>query len=132
MSTPELSIRSLFALILLLGSLNGCGPSPVEIRAVVVPAKGTLKYKGQPVAGAQLTFLNAEFEEPGLAQTDGNGKFRCMTNDSSEGIRPGEYVVVVTHPKGGVPAKYAKADTSPLSVTVAEDDANEFPLKLED
>ena len=55
-----------------------------------------------------------------------------MTNDSGEGMPAGEYVVTISHPRGGIPAKYADADSSPLRITVEEGAENEFAIILED
>lgn len=117
---------------LVLLTLAGCSRSIVESRAEVVPASGSLTFQEKPVAGAHLTFVHEdETLEPGLALTDKRGRFRCMTNDSSEGIKSGEYVVLVVHPQGGIPARYASVDTSPLRISVADDGGNEFALRLD-
>ena len=56
-------------LILLL--MVGCGPS----RPRLYPVTGTVTYKDQPVAGAQVTFVSAE-GRPAQGTTDAAGKFR--------------------------------------------------------
>jgi hypothetical protein len=55
-----------------------------------------------------------------------------MTNDSSEGMPPGEYVITVSRPRGGIPEKYVTADTSPLLIVVEEGAENDLEIKLED
>jgi hypothetical protein len=118
---------------LLVVAVAGCSESPVAARAHVVPAGGTLTYQGRPVAGAHLTFLRDDSSEPAFAVTDAQGRFKCMTNDSSIGLRPGDYSVTVSNPQGGIPKKYATTPDSPLQVTVEDDEeANEFRLELED
>jgi len=117
---------------LLLVAVAGCSESPVAAKGHVVPAGGTLTYQGRPVVGAHLTFLGDDPSEPAFAVTDAQGRFKCMTNDSSEGVRPGDYSVTVSNPKGGIPKKYATAPDSPLQVTVEDDAENEFQLVLED
>ncbi|MDB5384821.1 MAG: hypothetical protein JWM11_467 [Planctomycetaceae bacterium] len=124
--------RRLLVITILLVMLSGCSESKVEARAVVVPASGILTQKGQPIVGAQLTFVGDENSEPGVALTDAKGKFKCMTNDSSEGIRPGEYVVLVSLPGGRIHSRYAAAETSPLQVSVVEEGGNQFTLQLDD
>ena len=47
-------------------------------------------------------------------------------------MRPGEYVVTVTSPRGDIPEKYAGTQTSPLHVTIEDADANDFRLELVD
>lgn len=121
------------ACLLVLWIAAGCSESPVEARGYVVPAGGMLTYKGTPVPEARLTFhLGDDTSEPAFAVTDSEGKFKCVTNDSSEGVRPGEYVVTVTSPLGGLPEKYASPRTSPLQVTIEDADANDLRLELDD
>lgn len=128
---PAIS-RLAFAVALALCAA-GCSESIVETRGYVVPAGGTLKYRGQPVAGAQLTFLADDDEsEPAFALSNAQGNFQCMTNDSSEGVRPGNYLVIVRRSQGGIPEKYASAETTTIEVTIADGDANDLPLELDD
>jgi hypothetical protein len=111
---------------------SGCQEPQVAARGKVVAASGTLTYGGRPVVGAQLTLLGNDSAEPGFAVTDAGGRFKCMTNDSSDGVVPGEYVVTVSRPTGGIPARYSSPESSPLSITVDEAGENIFPLVLED
>jgi len=123
-------LRQAVSLVLLAaaGCCGSSGPAPRDI----VPARGTLTYRGQPVPDAQLTFRGDDPSEPAFAVTDSNGRFRCMTNDSSEGMPPGEYVITVSRPRGGIPEKYVTADTSPLLIVVEEGAENDLEIKLED
>ena len=98
----------------------------------VVPAGGTLTYQGRPVADAKLTFHGTSPSDSAFAITDARGNFRCMTNDSGEGIAPGDYTVTVVKSKGGIPAIYADAESSPISVAVEETEENHFNLSLKD
>jgi hypothetical protein len=116
------------AILVAAGCSESNGPAPREI----VRAQGTLTYRGRPVPEAQLTFRGDDPSEPAFAVTDSNGRFRCMTNDSSDGMPPGEYVVTISSPRGGVPEKYTDAETSPLWITVEVGAENDFPIELED
>lgn len=127
-----IAVRSWIFASLTLVAVAGCSHSidttPVEVFA----ASGTLAYRGNPVAEAQLTFWNDDLPEPAFAVTDALGKFKCMTNETGDGMPAGEYLVTVTSRRGGIPAKYADVDSSPLRVTVTGDEAIEFPLELKD
>lgn len=129
-----LSARNQFSLAagLMLALVSGCSHSESTVAAGVVPATGTLTYHGDPVAEAQLTFWMDDVPEPGFALTDLEGKFKCMTNDSADGIEPGDYLVTVTSSKGGIPPRYADVKSSPLHVTIEDGAANDFVLQLED
>lgn len=52
--------------------LAGCGPSGPD----TVPVSGTVKIKGQPVAGVEVQFIAAKFA--GFGKTDAAGKFRLV------------------------------------------------------
>jgi hypothetical protein len=115
-----------------LAAFNGCSHSIDSIPAEMIPVEGMLTYHGQPVPEAQLIFRGDEPSEPAFAVTDFNGKFQCMTNDSSAGMPPGEYVVTISSTRVGIPGKYAAEESTPLRVTVEETGANQLRLELED
>ncbi len=121
-------LLSLLSLPAAAGCTGSNGPAPREI----VPVQGTLTYRGRPVIEAQLTFRGDDPSEPAFAVTDSSGRFRCMTNDSGEGMPPGDYVITISHSRGGIPEKYADAGLSPLQITVEEGGENEFPIDLQD
>ena len=112
--------------------LAGCSHALDDMPAEVIPVEGTLTYRGQPVPEAQLTFRGDDRLEPAFAITDANGKFHCMTNDSSAGMPPGDYVVTIANARGGIPEKYTADETTPLRVTVEESGENRLLLELED
>ncbi|MFN0055396.1 MAG: carboxypeptidase-like regulatory domain-containing protein [Planctomycetales bacterium] len=93
--------------------------------------RGTLAYKGSPVAGAFLTFQSKDLDEPAFCWSDADGRFAAMTNDTI-GIFPGEYVVTVSLPDGGIPQVYAEASSSPLRLRVESGSAQDFEIQLED
>ena len=127
-----ISVRNLISAGLTLAAVAGCSHSNATAPPEVVRASGTLAYRGQPVVDAQLTFWSDDLSEPAFALTDVRGEFRCMTNDTGDGMPPGEYVVTVSSSRGGIPDKYANVDSSPLHVTVDGEAATEFALVLED
>jgi len=121
-------LRNLAAMALVL--LAGCSRSNDASSPDVVAVSGMLSYHGEPVADAQLTFWGDDELEPAFALTDRQGKFRCLSNDS-EGIAPGEYLVTVSRPGGGIPGKYGDAESSPLRVDIPPDETT-LTLELED
>jgi hypothetical protein len=127
-----LDIRNLITASLLLVTVGGCSNSINATPDEVVAASGTLLYHGNPVAEAQLTFWNDDLPEPAFALTDALGKFKCMTNETADGMPPGEYLVTVKSAGNRIPEKYARVESSTLHVTVTEESANELSLQLED
>jgi hypothetical protein len=75
--------------------IAGCSNSAPG-RAKTVPVSGSVTYKGQPVEGAQVTFLGDGNVLPAIAVTDANGKFKCTTYNSGDGAIPGEHSVTVS------------------------------------
>ncbi len=124
--------RSLIIVSALLAASSGCATSIDNVPVEVVAVEGTLTYRRQPLVEALLTFHSDDLPEPAFAVTDAGGRFHCMTNDSSAGIPAGAYIVTVTAPRGGIPAKYCAAESSPLFITVEEGSENRFALELED
>jgi len=75
--------------------MSGCSNS-APARAKTVPVSGSVTFKGQPVEGAQVTFMGDGSVLPAVAVTDANGKFKCTTYSSGDGAIPGEHSVTVS------------------------------------
>src|SRR5690606_29529178 len=73
-----------------LGVLIGCSGSSAPD---VVPAGGTITYKGAPVPGASVTFA-AEGAPAAIAITDEQGRFALRTG-TQEGAVPGKHSVSI-------------------------------------
>ena len=129
-SRDGMAVRNLAVVALLLATLAGCSRSGETAPPDVLSVSGTLTYRGEPVADARLTFWADDEPEPAFALTDRQGRFKCVSNDA-DGIAPGEYLVTVSRAGGGIPEKYADAESSPLRVSVEQEDAN-LVIKLED
>jgi hypothetical protein len=100
-------VPSTVAAALLATLASGCG----EQRPALVPVTGTVVSRGQPLAGAVVSFrpLGANaYHLPGQAVTGANGKYRALTGDRS-GLLPGAYEVTVT--TGANPATARVGDT---------------------
>ena len=74
--------------------LAGCGKSgriPGLVRC-----EGTVRWNGEPVEGAQVSFHpNDPNGRGGFGVTDAHGKFKTTTLHVNDGIEPGEYLVTV-------------------------------------
>ena len=136
--------------------LIGCGEDDGIGRRY--PVSGTIKYHGQPVPKATVTFTPADAGagRPATGGTDEGGSYRLGTASSEDGALPGKYVVTVSAveldlsktknvpggmyradiivkapKKSTVPAKYSSTKTSPLSAEVKAE-RNTFDFTLED
>lgn len=146
------NLKLIVGVALCLG-LSGCGG-----QGGLIPATGKVTYKGQPVAGATLTFIHANGGTPAVGVTDDKGEFSVNTQ-GRPGLLVGEYKVGITkmsmsgdtkslkpddmmkmqatkttpQAKSEIPAKYAAPTLSGLTVTVTKDKAaNVFPFDLKD
>jgi len=73
--------------------LTGCSTG----RPKTYQVTGTVTMKGQPVAGAAITFVPTGNEgEAASAITDSDGKYALTTWQAGDGARPGEYRVKVS------------------------------------
>jgi len=130
----------------------GCGNS-----SGLVPATGKVTYRGQPLAGATVTFVPTQ-GTPAIGVTDDNGEFSVNTRELA-GVAPGRYTVGITKisssgdtsnlkpedmknmmasgqmptSKNECPAKYAAPQTSGLEAEVTGDKSkNVFEFQLSD
>jgi len=100
--------------------LAGCGRGEdVSGRQPVFPVSGTVKYKGRPVAGADVTFVCNEKEKSAFGRTDDNGNFQLTTYSANDGAVAGKHVVVVV-----------KSAAAPPVTSVEPDDPNYDPIAL--
>ncbi len=128
--------------------LAGCRPS--SSNPDVVPVTGTVTYRGQPVAEANVVFQSSQQGSFGV--TDLQGRFRLQTFAPNDGAMPGDYVVLISKvkitppefeeddpryvppppPKYLVPQKYSDPRTSGLKASVVRGEANDIPFELVD
>lgn len=120
---------------------TGCGSG----REGTVPVAGAVRFRGQPVAAAYVTFF-PQSGRPAMGFTDVSGCFRMRTWQEGDGAVVGEHVVCVTKQEAGntmpsesgyafaknvLPERYATVDASPLRVVVKTMPPNEFVFELE-
>lgn len=118
---------------------TGCGG------AGTVPASGTVTYKGQPVADANVMFTPEGGGQIATGQTDAQGKFSLGVAKPGDGAVPGEYRVSLTpkeaeraegdyseSPPPPFPIQYTNATGSSLKATVKRGEKNDFSLELKD
>jgi hypothetical protein len=127
----------------LLAALAGCGSSQNTDRLPVFPASGKLVYDGGPLAGAYVV-LHPKRAADGRAaprphaQAAADGSFALTSYESNDGAPAGDYTLTVelrslvnrggdvTAGPNTLPAKYGRAETSPVTVQIAEQ-TNDLP-----
>ena len=99
-------VRTYGVLAMLVGlpamlSLAGCGGGPARDAKwpEPVPVSGTVRYEGEPLADAQITFSPEGTGYLATGTSDAEGRYTLMTRFSrsfeEEGVVPGKYKVLV-------------------------------------
>jgi len=127
----------------LVAALAGCASSQNADRLPVFPATGKLIYDGRPLAGAYIV-LHPKGTADGRAaprphaQAAADGSFALTSYESNDGAPAGDYTLTVelrslvnhggdvTAGPNTLPAKYGRAETSPVIVQIAEQ-TNDLP-----
>lgn len=145
-----------FGLLILL-SVLGCR-GDTEGRLPTFKVTGTVKYKGEPVAGADVILQYSEHNKASFARTNDSGEFMLGTYENRDGALAGSAVITVSKweelppsnvpvagdpgydpskadapepkPKLLLPKKYADFKTTDLKVVV-DANAKNPPLNLE-
>jgi hypothetical protein len=120
-------------------ALTGCGGDTFH------NISGIITFEGEPLEGAAVTFVPRERGNPAVGVSRADGRYTLETGNVS-GIRPGEYKVVVVKNvyapydertgRGGerlpspVPDRYARADTTDLTITVPSSEAGAYDIKI--
>jgi hypothetical protein len=146
-----------WSLLIPLLTAAGCGSETMSNLPATVPASGVVTLDGQPVEGAQVTFVpqgdttgsgGATASIGATAATDRDGRFSLRANGEKEGAVPGSYKVQVSKTVAvkldgpgvdggdpvrydfGVPRKYTATDTSGLSVEIPASGKTDIRLEL--
>ena len=154
MTRPSCVLVCVIALVAPL--LPGCGQTANLHRAT-----GTVRYKGQPVEGAIVTFRCDEQSKIATGTTDLEGRFELNTYSAGKGAVAGTHKVTVTKfsaPAGvsnvssmeemvkaankpqtasgtqmnQLPKRYEKPETSLLEFEVSSGGPNDFQIELMD
>ncbi len=119
---------------LVLSFVIGCGSSD---RGYVV---GTIVHRdGTPLVGARVIARSATSGKSANGQTDGEGKFELGTNQTGDGVAPGDYYVVVLEDRGiennrlppTISDKYGGGSTSGLKFSVNAGEKAKLDWKLD-
>lgn len=84
-----------FAALLCVMIACGCG-SGGSPPAKVYPVEGTLKFKGKPIAGADITFFNKEANRSAFGRTNDKGEYQLTTFSSNDGAVEGKNIVTIS------------------------------------
>lgn len=76
--------------------LSGCGSSESTTSVQVAPVAGYVTWQGKPVAGADVTFFNADVQKSSFGRTDDKGFYQLTTVQPRDGATIGKHTVTVS------------------------------------
>ena len=118
--------------IVVILSAAGCKSEPEE--PPTYPVSGEVFYKGKPAAKAKIIFRPQDGSTIGPwphATVDETGHYQLTFRRLNDGAKEGEYAVIITLRHGQndgdvgpniLPAKYARAETTPIKITIKPGD----------
>jgi hypothetical protein len=114
----------------------GCGVAGGGASTTLIPVKGKVTYKGQPVTKGRIKFaLDGGFGRPAHGQLQSDGTFVLTTEKEGDGVIAGQHRVVLTDtgiksPKDALAVKWRNPSSSGLTADVdAEHTEFNFDLK---
>ena len=141
---------ALVAIAFTFASASGCGSSRDPNWLPVFPATGKVSFQGAAPGGAYVVLHPKQANSPVAASNvsphaavEPDGTFKISSYSASDGAPPGDYVVTLEWKKtvkdsrgepgpgpNVLPAKYAQAATSPITVTIAQGPTQIPPIVL--
>jgi len=133
-----------------IAAAGGCQPGAAGPRTV--PVAGVVTFRGEPAAGATVSFQPTSPGRSAAGITDASGRYQLTTTARNDGAVPGDYKVVIvkfpqtntgtgpdeeyrpaapSQPRNELPEKYAAAETSGLAVTVSAGSPNVCDFQLQ-
>jgi hypothetical protein len=113
----------------------GCGPAGSGKMPDLIPVKGKVTYKGQPVTKGMVKFEPEGYGRDARGPIQSDGTFVLTTFDKGDGVVAGHHRVTVTNTgikstRDAVARKYGEASSSGLSAVV-DAEHTEFTFNLE-
>jgi hypothetical protein len=119
-----------------LAPLWGCGIAARGTQAKLIPVKGKITYKGQPVTKGLVTFEPDGYGRNARGQLQSDGTYVLTTEKEGDGVVAGHHQVSISGTgsrlsKELVPKKYTQRTTSKLEADV-DAEHSEFSFDLKD
>jgi hypothetical protein len=118
---------------LLLGTCWGCGPGSRALPSLL-PVKGSVTYKGQPVTKGVIRFEPDDYGRPATGQLQSDGTFVLSTLKEGDGVVAGHHRIAISDlekslAKNRALRKYGSPNTSGLTADVSQE-KTEFTFDL--
>jgi hypothetical protein len=115
----------------------GCGDAEQQCGKLpeLIPAKGTVTFKGKPLTKGTVQFEPDGYGRPATGHIQPDGTFVLTTLKDGDGVVAGHHKVAVsgtgpTPAKEAIPKKYTQVGTSKLEVDVDAEHVD-FPLVVQ-
>jgi hypothetical protein len=123
--------------VLLLGCGGGCGAKGAGASPDLIPVKGRVFFKGQPLTSGTVRFEPDDFGRPAFGKLQSDGTFVLSTTKDGDGVVAGHHRVSIadtnlnsqSKPKALL-KKYAAALTSKFQADVSPE-KTEFSFEIE-
>ena len=126
----------------MLAAILLCGCSERPVWEVAYPAKGSLTFRGKPVASADIVLFPVDTSWPETvrprARTKADGSFEVWTYEQGDGAPAGTYRITLVHHEVGfskdavvakpndLPKQYERPDSNDLRITISAGE-NQIP-----
>ena len=123
---------AVMTVLLAIVALSGCGEASSTYTGPLIPVKGKVTYKGQPLINGTVSFEPDGAGREVQGEINPDGTYVMSTYKPGDGIVPGLYRVGITgKPKGGrpIPPKFRGGSSSKIEAD-ASSDKTEFNFDL--
>jgi hypothetical protein len=131
---PDLTIKLALLAGLLLSCASGCGARGAGTLPELIPVKGKVTFKGQPLDMGIVHFEPDDYGRPATGKLQPDGTFVLSTLKEGDGVVAGHHRVSITGTNAkskslALPKKYANGMTSKLEADVSTD-KSEFTFDI--
>jgi hypothetical protein len=128
------SLKCASVALFLLAGCAGCGASGVGTLPSLIPVKGKVTFKGQPLSKGTVHFEPDDYGRPASGELQSDGTFILTTHKQGDGVVAGHHRVYITDTDlksktGAVPKKYSTPTASKLEAEVSSE-KTEFPFDI--
>jgi hypothetical protein len=88
------TLKSLAVFVALVAACSGCGKSAGM--APLIPVKGKVTYKGQPLKKGRVTFESQDTGKRTTGNLEADGTFVLSTYKQGDGAAAGDYTVIIS------------------------------------
>jgi hypothetical protein len=111
---------------LFLGCWSGCGVKGAGTLPSLIPVKGKVTFKGEPLTSGTIHFEPDDFGRPATGKLQSDGTFVLTTLKQGDGVVPGHHKVSITETDRKTKTfallkKYANSPTFRLEADVSAD-----------